>query len=194
MSNNTFSAITESARAYGRADSRVSNAKADAIAAYRAAGTESAAMKSAFLTGYMCGALSLTGRDATSKARAIMDKKGFGSKGRADSRRTEKQETAYAAARQALSRVRKASGVKPTDQRGTNSKIGTGKDTVTESTKGKIAEKKNPATMIPAAVSSQDAAAFLLAYANKSPKVFAGKEGKELQRAIHAFAKAQSKA
>ena len=188
----SFSAISDSARTYGRADSRVADAKAKAVAAYRAAGQESDAMKTAFLSGYMQGALGLAGADADSKARAIMDKKGFGAKAKANARRTEKQESVYASARQALKRVRDAAGVKPADQRGTTSNPGKGKDAKTESEKVKAGEKKSPATMIPAATTPKDAAAFMLAYANKNPKAFAGPEGKALQRAIMAFAKAQA--
>lgn len=188
----TFPEITESARAFGRVDSRVAGARDAAIAAYKAAGVETDGMKTAFLAGYMAGALNLTGKDSSVKVLAILEKKGFGSKARAYARRTEKQESAYTAARQALARVRKAAGIEPADKRGTNSKIATGQDTVTESDKAKAGEKKTPATMIPAAVSSRDAAAFLLAYANKSPKVFTGESGKALQRAIVSFAKAQN--
>lgn len=190
--NNNLATIIETARAVGRVETRGADATANAIAAYKDAGKETDAMKSAFLAGYMAGALSLTGNDATAKARAILDKKGFGAKGRADARRTEKQESAYTAARQALRRVRKAAGVAASDKRGGKR----GKDSGGAAAKANAKDasaKKTPATMIPAFETPQEMAAFMLAVSNKNAKRFNGAEGKELQRAIAAFAKANAK-
>jgi len=188
-----FAAIVDTARTYGRADSRVANAKAHAVEAYRAAGEESDALKSAFLAGFLIGALGLSGADAESKAREIMDKKGFGAKARATARRTEKQESAYTAARQALKRVRDAAGVKPAEKRGATATPGKGKDAqastdkaTDKATDNAGADKATAAksTVVPAAATNRDAAAFLMAYANKNPNAFTGKKGHALKRAI----------
>jgi hypothetical protein len=142
----------------------------------------------------MQGALGI--KDAES-VDAILAKKGFGAKGQASARRTEKQESAYTAARQALKRVRKSAGVNASDARGGDtSKAKTGAAGQTAQSESKTADSKSgkaePATMIPAAASAKDAAAFLLAYANKNAKTFKGAEGKALERAIHAFNNAQA--
>ena len=185
----TYPEIAKTARAYGRIDANAANAKAKAVEAYRAAGAESDAMKTAFLTGYLMGTLGLTGKGADDKARAIMAKKGFGAKARADARRTENQESAYAAARQALKRVRDAAGVKPADKRGATSNPGKGKDAQTDKAKATPA-KATPTDKTPVAVGEKDAAAHVMAYVNKNANCFKGKTGMALKRAVAAHHKA----
>lgn len=188
-SNSAIDSIFTTAKAVGSHETKGARASDAATAAYKEAGKETEANKSAFTVGYMVGALGLTGPDASAKAQAILAKKGFGTKARADARRTEKQEKAYAACRNALKRIRKAAGVIADDKRGGKR----GKDSGGAAAKAKDASaKKASATMIPAFSTPHEMAAFLLAASNKNAKQFNGAEGKELQRAIAAFAKAQT--
>lgn len=179
-----FLAVTKAARNYGRAETNSSTSKAAVVAALKAIGAETDSLRDAFFTGFMGGALGLQAKDRDAKARAIIAKSGFATKRRANERRTERQETAYAAARQAWKRCRDAAGIRPKDQRGATSNPGKGKDAQTGDSKGKA-----PATMIPTAVSTKDAGAFLLAYVNKNATVFKGESGMALTRAVIAFAK-----
>lgn len=187
---NALRSIADTAAAVGRVETKGSNASADAIKAYKQAGTESDAMKRAFLSGYMVGALGISGDDKIERGSAILDKKGFGAKVLATARRTEKQEAAYTSARKALSRVRKAAGVEASDKRG--GKAASDK-AATAKTSDKT-DKKAPATMVPAMSTAPELAAFMLALSNKNAGAFNGATGKDLQRAIAAFAKAHSDA
>ncbi len=183
----TFATLINATAAWGRADGNADKARLDAIAAYKAAGDETPALKNAVVSGYMMGYLRLTTAEA---ARTIVAKKGFTSKAAAKARRTEKQEAAYTAARKVLQRIRKAAGVEASDNRGKASKAPAPAAKAIAAAK---AAPKPAATMIPAFLSNIEMAAFLLAAGNKNAKLFTKGSGKALQQAIIAFAKDHNK-
>lgn len=187
----TYATIVNATKAWGRADGNADKARLEAIAAYKAAGDETPALKNAVIHGYMMGRLALKTEDA---ARELVAKKGFAYSGPAKARRTEKQEAAYAAARKVLQRVRKAAGVEASDNRGKGTKAPANKGKGTKAPASNKAPAKAPATMIPAFASDVEMAAFLLAAGNKNAKLFTKGSGKALQQAIIAFAKDHTKA
>jgi len=170
------SSVRNAARDLGKADRDNTTAQAATLTAWKAAGEETPALRAAFLTGYLAGALGVS----ISIAEKILAKSGATSKGKATVRRTESQETAYTAARKALSRLRKAADVKPADKRGGQA------GRIKKPAPAKAATKA-PATTIPTLVGPRDLAAFLLALANKNAPAFQKQSGKDLVRAIHAF-------
>lgn len=188
--SNSFKTLITATKAWGRNDGNANKARVDAIAAYKAAGAETPELKNAVIHGYMMGYLGLKAEDA---ARALVAKKGSSSKATAKARRTEKQETAYTAARKVLQRIRTAAGVKASDNRGKTSKApAPAAKAIASAAKDKAA--KAPATMIPAFASNVELAAFLLAAGNKNAKLFTKSTGKALQQAIVSFAKEHAKA
>jgi len=194
MTQQNLNTLSDHARKLGRADVNVADARAAVVSDLKAMGQETPEIKRAFLSGHVAGTLKMTGKGAMDRAAAILDKAGANTNKRADARRTQSQETAYGAARKAWQRVRDEAGIKPADKRGTKSK----KADATSNAKGKAAkgkatgsEGKAPVDKTPAAASPRDAAAHLLAFANKNAAKMAGSEGKDVMRAIKAFAKAQ---
>jgi len=200
---NTYADIAKTARDCGRAELNTITSRDRAIAAYAAHGVETEGMRSTYLASFLVGYLRMQDgkTPAFDRALAILDKKGFATKARANARRTQKEEEGYTAARQSLKRVRDKSEVTPLDKRGATSNPGKGKDAKTDSGKdsGKDSgngtataseTRKKSSDKTPVAASSQDAAAFMLAYMNKNPNAFQGKTGNALKRAIVAHHKA----
>ena len=157
MTNN----IATIARNIANADKKSDTARASLVEFIKKAGGISKKAEREFDVAYIMAKLGLR---SEKKTNALFERGAF---------RPDNVKTAMAAARKVRQRARKDAGVDKTDNRGG-----------ARPSANQPEPKKAAATMIPSAVSNQEAAAFLLAYANKNAKVLPVK----LINAINDFA------